>query len=215
MSFLRANGNLLRAGLQFLRAIPRSSDVVTVTDDFEAYTTGALAGQGNWVLLITGGYSFAVTDTAGDRRASLVSGAVGNKRTETIADDQYAQATIDVTGPSYVGVGVRISGTTSASGFFYYGGADDSYVVYRVNGSETSLAGGNYAFSTNDIIKIQISGTELRVYRNGSLDTRHNGTGIYDVSSIITANSMLESGTVGIWGNYTDMSIDDFMAGDL
>jgi len=50
MSFLRANGNLLRAGLQFLRAIPRSSDVVTYTDNFTTYSAAPLNGQGNWVM---------------------------------------------------------------------------------------------------------------------------------------------------------------------
>jgi hypothetical protein len=186
-----------------------------VTDDFEAYNTGVLGGQGNWVSSDSYDY-VTVVDTAGDNRITGTA-VFGVRRTETFNNDQFSQVRVDLSAQSEIGPAVRCSGVgANAYGYYYYAGDDDGYVGYRHDGGDTDLGGStNARLSAGDVLRLEIEGTTLRCYRNGVLDTTLGGTGIYDVSSAVTNFPALASGTPGVIGLYTGMYVDDFEGGDL
>ncbi len=189
--------------------------MASITDAFTSYTNGNLAGQGNWVVMPDVD-SLTVITTSGDKRIRSVYLYAGCYRSETFEDNHYAQIKLDVSAAALMGVLVRFSpGTEYFNGFIFYGGTSESYISYLLDGAETPLGSGSYAINTGDVIKLEIEGTTLRAYRNGSLDTRHNGTGIYDVSSIISSNPVLASGTVAVFALGTGISADDFEANDI
>ena len=181
-----------------------------VTDNFESYNTGNLGGQGNWVDCLG---NIQVYDDSGNQVAT---GTVDIenyvRRSESFTDDQYAEATVKTLSPStdsLIGPAVRCSGTGSNAGCFcFHVNNIAGYVAYYIEDSWNVIEDvGGYANGT--VLKLEIEGTTLRRYVNGSLIES------YDVSTIITNNSRLASGTPGIqsWDGF--VVCDDFEGGDL
>jgi hypothetical protein len=185
--------------------------MTTFTDDFNRANNADLGT--NWTP-VTGSVAWSVSgnaaqaDTGGSRCAEYVN-------TFTPANDQYAQAalgTVDTAPgadqPPGGGPAVRVA--TGAN--TYYGALANSLstseieLVKVVAGTLTSL--GTYTAGaapvTGDTIRIEASGTTIRVL--------HNGTERINVS-----DSSISSGQVGInglaWNNIP--TLDNFDGGDL
>jgi hypothetical protein len=187
----------------------------SVVDDFQSYTVGDLLGQGNWVQCNLAA-TIEIEDVTGDHRAFASIGGTecSITRSETFDNDQYAEATFD-TYSTDAGVAVRCSGT-SVSGtdcyFIYYGGA----LSVIQNDVWAGLDAGTTNFVAGNTIRLEIHGTTLTAYRNGSVDTTiGGGTGTCDVSAKITATPALASGKPGIAFYGTESSIDNWKGGNL
>jgi hypothetical protein len=199
------------------RTYPFTYTKKLITDDFESYSTGNLGGQGNWVC-ING--ECLITDVSGDNRFTSDGEEDCERRSETFSDDQYAQVRIDaVAVNSDIGVAVRCSGSSVTDGYYfmYYGGFGSHKVGYTYPvGQWIEIDGAPVSgLNVGDILRLEIVGTELRAYRNGSLDTElFNGTGTYDASTIIATYPALAHGSVGI-AAYNGGNGDDFVGGEL
>jgi hypothetical protein len=192
--------------------------IFTLSDDFESYTAGALGGQGNWVTIQN---TTRVIDVSGDNRIYTdVTTQHETRRSETFSDDQFAQCVIDlINGEGSIGVTVRSSGSSSATryGFIYYQDAYTSYLSYGLPYSGgASIATGSRNYNAGDVLRLEIEGSELRAYVNGSLNTAlTGGTGIFDVSSIISSNPALAHGSPGVSGWSVGAYGDDWQGGNL
>jgi hypothetical protein len=132
-------------------------------------------------------------------------------------DDIYAQAAVGNLGwfgPSYwVGVKVRSSGnynTGTDSRSFYYvvvkldaGGAKTTELGKQVSGTNTVIHSEGVSWSNGDILRLEVSGTSLSVWQNGS-----------ELTNFASTDASISSGTVGVIGDQVG-TIDDFEGGDL
>lgn len=128
---------------------------------------------------------------------------------DTFANNQYSQATVvGIATGVYVGVGVRMSGTSGSqdlSGYLFYGTDTDSGLDKYVDGAYDSTLDTGIAFEAGDIIRIEISGNAITCKINGATELSYT-----DSTSPIT------SGAAGICA-YADgaSQIDDWEGGDL
>lgn len=118
---------------------------------------------------------------------------------DTFGNDHYAQVT--VLGITNCGPAVRITGTGPNTGNAYLlviDGTSHGIWKFTTNGTYTQLQSFTN-FSTNDVAKLQVVGTTLKAYQNGS----QVGTD--------QADSALSSGSAGIWNyNNSASSLDDW-----
>ena len=153
-------------------------------------------------------------DTAGD--AGVIAYSLGGqdvavRYNATFDEDQWAQLTFDAVGSnSYLGPAVRCQGTATYYGYF----ADNAtrYLFSSVGGSWTQVAvSGAYSPSVGDTMRLEVEGTTLRCYWNGSLDTSlTGGTGIFTDANI-------SGGTPGICGYAYSVTriADNWYGGEL
>lgn len=155
------------------------------TQDFDDLSTGVLTGQGLWVT-IDGAIS--VNDHGGSNafdgdqtgyNAALYSASIN--------DDQYSEVVAYVIDYSSPGPAVRMN---SASGGTYYAWFHELSTATRlvkvVNGTATILVNGTTGWTDGDVVRLEVEGTELRCYKNGSLDTSVSGDGKFIDASIST-----------------------------
>lgn len=134
----------------------------------------------------------------------------------TWPDDQYAQVTVSGTGSSgnnFVGIGVALRCST-AGGQNYYrviadpGAAVDSVsVTKRVAGVSTDIGASiNVSWANGDILKAEIVGFDITIYKNGS-----------QIGVRTDAGSSLASGKAGVAysSTITAAQLDDWSAGDM
>lgn len=184
------------------------------TDDFNRASLGA-----NWSQIANGiGGSISINSS------TRATGATGNYAENaaarwvgagTFTANQYAAAKLlnfDFQSANYwAGVIVRASGDTDAARDFYYAivqmdGGGPSYttrVGKVVNGTHTSLANVGQAWSVNDVISLEVEGTSLRVFRNGTQITGLNAT-----------DASLSTGAPGIILSQS-FYLDDFEGGNI
>ena len=161
----------------------------TYTQNFTGFgEDNALGGQGNWIDVVSGLYTYnwsgnVIVNAKGTgHHASLYNAEFCN--------DQYSQI-VDVLPGYSLGVGVRLSGSgATASGYMYYMANGDGILARIDAGEEVILSSSSHAIAENDVIRLEIVGTTLSCYINGSLDT-----------------------TVGTGGNYTDATYSTGRAG--
>jgi hypothetical protein len=135
----------------------------------------------------------------------------------TYSNDQYAKATISGKGLNTAyrrgGVIVRSSADTDANADFYaFYNCDDasntSVLCKVVNGTFTSLGTWTTtAWANGDTIELEVSGTTLTPYRNGSAIAGKSAT-----------DSALASGRPGLYiASHTDSGyrLDDWEGGDV
>lgn len=174
---------------------PSSSLSSGYTDDFQSYSVGSLSGQGNWG---NGLNTISISDIGGDK---VVYSNTANSVTAltydgNVADDQYSEITCDalVTG-HFIGVMVRMSGNgATLCGYGYYGSPTTRRLFRIDDGVKTNL--GNAGTSTQDdgaVFRLEVSGTTLTAYLNGSVDTEVGTNG----SATVTEYT---SGKTGITG---------------
>lgn len=181
---------------------------VIYSDPF-TYADGHLGvAQANWVLPFSEGFDVSsntlVPQITGSDVANVWQGDVW-------PNDQYGQVAISggaTTDDDQSGVGVILRYADSSN--FYRivanGRASSNVTVAKlVTGTYTMLTQITQAFSAGDTLKVEVQGTTLRVY--------HNGT---QIGSDVT-DSSLSSGDVGMYYSSTaaGMSVDNFEGGDV
>jgi len=184
-----------------------SSGGATLTDNFDAYSTGNLGGQGNWVAILN---NLSIIDDSGDKAIQPNTASdtlVG--RSETFDNVQSSQITLQsIVNGSWGGVSVRTQGSgATAAAYYYYAGDGDRYLEKRTP-TYANIAGA-YSATNNvgDTLKIEINGSgEIRCYHNGVLDTALNGTGIFIDTDIASG------GTPGLYGYGIAGSMDEWIA---
>lgn len=184
------------------------------TDDFNRASLGA-----NWAQIANGvGGSISINSS------TRATGATGNGAENaaarwvgagTFTANQYAAAKLlnfDYQNANYwAGVIVRASGDTDAARDFYYAivQMDDGGPSYTtrvgkvVNGTDTSLANVDQAWSVNDVISLEVEGTSLRVFRNGT-----------QIAGLNATDASLSTGAPGIILSQS-FYLDDFEGGNI
>lgn len=140
---------------------------------------------------------------AGDRANVYTSG--------TFANNQYAQAVVaGVTGTGGPGVGVAVRMTptnlTLNANTTYYAAcvnaaASNNVTVFRVVADAfTQITQRTQAFSDGDMLRLEASGTTLRVFRNGvQLGADITDANIASGSPGVAYNSTITAGTLDDW----------------
>ena len=193
--------------------ITQTGGITTISDNFDNYTVGNLAGQGNWLAAQN---NMAIVDVSGNKQVTPVSGARSLLyRSEIFTDNHYSQITIkSIASGSFVGVVVR--STLSAGtgfGYAYYADSTQRYLKYfNVASGTTGSTIANIIGTTNavnDVLRLEVSGSTLKCYKNGALDTGlTGGTGIF------TNTAIPSGGTPGIFGYTVGSSNIDTWSGD-
>ena len=202
---LSAEGQILRYSNYTAPAEPEGVPAV-YTDDFNSYSAGELAGQGNWTTSI--GSIFVVAD--GDARtiiANTLENDGGVYYNQSLDNDQYAEITITSVGAAYsdsfIGVAVRMSVNNMYFLSAGYGGVSFGKII---NGSGDSFHYSPTPISVNDVLKIQANGTTITAYINDEL--------FYE-----TTDSDLSSGYAGVtcYGSseYNITHADNWEGGEL
>lgn len=128
------------------------------------------------------------------------------RRAGTFSNDQYAEAKLSTAvTSSHMGVCVRAN--TSGTGYLLYVSSAEYYLWRRVSYGAVLLRSAYRTFNTNDVIRLEVEGTTLRLKQNGS--TFYTST-----------DSAIASGNPGVSGNgwpatTTFTAIDDWEGGDL
>jgi len=174
-----------------------TSNLESYSDDFSAYSTGDLAGQGDWLTCLN---QIIVTATA---RVQANSSGNDNcvKLSLPFSNDHYAQITNVqmAAGGGTMGVAARCSGSGATATYYVFEYTNtNGYFGKVVNGSYTTLAESTRNGLANDVLKIAVEGTSIKLYLNGSLDTTF-GSG--------------QNGCTGNQGSYTDSSISTGVPG--
>lgn len=183
-----------------------------------ATDNGALTG-GNWTQLnavnwgsVTGGTVFSSSATNTNNESAAVWSGSGS-----FSNDQYAEVTISglsFQGSDYVmGVIVRASTDVDTARDFYfaYVAADSSGPNYTavlgkvVNGTRSVLHSASMAWSDSDTISLEVVGTSLSVFQNG---TAIGG-------SFTTTDTDLSTGKPGLIANGSVPTGDDWVGGDI
>lgn len=201
--FTKSGGTFLKSGNVFMSgpAAPKAF----YEDDFEAYSTGTLTGQGNW-LTVYG--AMVVVDNAGNNeiRSGTVEEDVGLYYNQPISANQYAEVEVTTTGVNngFVGVCVRAS-----FGNMYLLCGSDLGISF---GKLVSNVGTNFEYTgettitTGDKLRLEAEGTTIRAYKNATLLWTET-------------DSDLSSGYAGLSGNDGQPDnvymCDNWEAGDL
>jgi len=181
------------------------------TDDFESYTEGILGGQGDWVTIA---WTMTVVDVSGDNRvyASVNTDFSATLYDKTFDNDQYAKCTFDQVGTSFIGPGVRLTGTTPSTlnGYGIYASSTVSRLVRYDKGSKSNLGTSGSGAALTDVFELRVEGTTLSCYKNGALDTSLGTSGNY-------TDATHSSGQAGLNGydNSNTTTIDTWEGGDL
>lgn len=214
---LGSGSEFLRSGSVFLNTVdgvaePEEPEPAVYTDDFESYSDGSLSGQGNWT---NGLNAFAVGTVGEDKQigsntANSVTALIYNGNVE---NDQYAEITLDAVATGhFLGVAVRLSGSgATLCGYGYYVSSTTQRIFRIDNGVKTNLGtAGAATLSGTVTLRLEVSGTTLTAYLNGSVDT---GVGTSGTASA----TEYASGKTGISGYHNSGGTygDDWEGGDL
>jgi hypothetical protein len=171
------------------------------TDSFDR-ANGALGA--NWSLgwATIAGFT-VVSNTA--QLASVNDEGVNYWSADTFGDNQYAQCVISTIGGAYVGAGPAVR--YSASGGYHAAYDQDTGAIRisrRSGGSNTNIASTSFSVSAGDTLRLEISGSNLTLYVNGT-------------SRLTTSDSTHASGAGGIYGWHASptIAVNNFEAGNL
>lgn len=132
------------------------------------------SGYGDFVLLSTSDSNWV--DVDGDYY-TFEEGAYGNSADNatayngiTFADNQYSEIVVDIVAAfAYTGVAVRIKTDNTANFNYFYGsGSGGSIAGSCVNGTYTDEAATGGNISATDVLRLEIDGTDLTPFINGS-----------------------------------------------
>ena len=203
---------------QIIRAHPFATAQVSAgggavyTDDFEAYSDGNLDGQGSWILGVanirtydSGVAMFASPNSATTTNCAAIYDGV-------FTNNHYAEATIGfMNTTNWMGAGVRMSSSAASfDGYGLYTDGTNTMLVRVVDNSRTTLANVVVGFTTNDMIRLEISGNVLSCYKNGSLITEIDDDGRVTDSTLSTG----QAGIMG-YGQGSGARLADWEGGDL
>lgn len=186
-------------------------------DNFDSYTGGNyLVGLGSWVSGMGNMVCWNISagqNQVGPYSSTAYSAAIYN---QVLSNDQYAQIKrTKVTADGYLGIGVRLSGSsTTFCGYVFLlkdSATGNTRLLKFTNGVAAQLgSAGTTPPSLNDIYKLTIVGNVLTCYKNGSIFTEVATSGQY-------TDSTYSSGKAGIagYGSYNDTLCDEFECGEL
>lgn len=126
---------------------------------------------------------------------------------DTFANNQYAQCTLSMLGPSYVGPAVRCAVGGADTGYYFFGGPE-RYLTKVVTGTFTQLGSTGGAASVGQVYRLEANGTTITPKIDGVTDTGVGGA---------QTDSAIASGAGGVSGSGSNSSVrmDDWEAGDL
>lgn len=182
------------------------------SDNFDSYAdASSLADAANWDLADGISTCIKINKPASDGEVYPSSSDDSCVYyTGSFSADQFSQATVtSTTGSVWIGPAVRCSTTSNGTYYAWCGDDNDSYLVKRYADALTYPIAGD-GFAVNDVIKLQIEGSTLKFYKNGSLDTSMSVDGMYDDSDITSGNPGF-----GSYGISTSARLDDWEGGDL
>ncbi len=187
------------------------------SDDFNRTDAGSLGA--NWTDLND---NWGTSDIASNKVVGAGSGGGGQAArwdgSGSFTDDQYAVLQVDnlpFSGSSvWIGVICRASADVNGSRDYYAakvildspGPTYNIHLVKVVNGTETSIDTTTNAFSVGDTIELEVEGTSLRVFRNGT-----------QLSALDNTDSDLSTGKPGLItsGDATDVIGDNWLGGNI
>jgi hypothetical protein len=160
---------------------------------------------------------WAVISGAADETTAVTPGLTLWAGGPTFANDQFAQTTVANLGSAneFVGPAVRVSGTTGYLAVIQgAGGSNPGVLRCDGSGSWTSLGSAVSTFVNGDVAKLQITGTTINLYRNGTLfcgpftdatySTGQPGMGSYQGGLSLSTVATSWAGGDGILSNATD-----------
>lgn len=131
----------------------------------------------------------------------------------TWPNDQYSQVTVTgisgTTNGAGIGAAVRVDPTNLGGGNAYINlywvvvnsaASNNVSLVKRIANVETSLGQRTQAFSNGDIVRLEVQGTTLRVYRNGvQLGADFTDSSIASGSAGMSLSGPMTAGSVDAW----------------
>ncbi|MBN2610571.1 MAG: hypothetical protein JXB00_03365 [Bacteroidales bacterium] len=176
------------------------------TDNFDAYTTATIAGQGS-CFQARGTMAIYKPASDGEVYPNQNDTQVGAYYKGIYDNDQYSKATITSLVSGVVnGVGVRMS---SSNYYAWYSTSNTSYLSTVIDNSWIQLDTGDPG-NVNDVIRLEVEGTTLRCCVNDVLDKSIGAGGEFTDASLASGCG----GVVG-YGLSTLSRSDDREGGDL
>jgi len=186
--------------------ISNQAEPAVYTDNFNSYSAGSLAGQGNWVAAFG---TFVVMNSEIRCGTPAIDEDAAIYYNQPLNNNQYSQVRIStITGTnynSYIGVSVRASSntwyglSTSNTGTSFYKVVSGTPTTFYYDAGITA--------SVNDVFKLTANGTNIIAYKNDEV--------LWNVT-----DSDINTGYAGLCGyglqDVTDyVRCDDWEGGDL
>lgn len=170
-------------------------------DSFDRADAGSLGSP--WVTVQNGPVASIIGNVAACATGSVEGAAIWDGD-ETFTADQVAQVVISAIGvDSYMGPAVR--GDPAGPDYYgFYADSGNQYIVRVDNGTYTALASRSITTSVNDVLRLEVEGTTLRAYVNGTLWT-------------FITDSAIANGTPGLlsWGTNNSTRVNDWVGNSL
>jgi hypothetical protein len=177
------------------------------TDQFNRANGGV---GGNYTTL-TASPAGGLTIVSNRVRGTTLAHNEAKYNVRTMPAKQYAQITLTTFGGTGVSVnlGLRLGAFTGAWNGYYaralVGGGYE--IIKRTAGVAATLGSGAAAWANGDIMRFEVEGTTLRVYRNGTLagsvtDSTYSAAGYASLAIQHTGG-----------GNLADLEVDDYVIG--
>ncbi len=173
--------------------------MATVTDNFNR-ADGALGA--NWAAIPAHSALTIVSDTCRASATSTFCAQIWDA--DAFSSDQYSAATIGTASTSGAeAVGVIVRAKTGVDEFYLGFVTSANWQIYlRLGGLYTLLASGASASSPGDVIKLEVIGNDLTLYKNGGVITIFTATG----GQIITGGKP----GILIFDTGNSLSVDDW-----
>jgi hypothetical protein len=164
------------------------------TDDFNRADGGLGA---NWTTQLN-----ALAIVSNQAQGSVSDNCCAFWNADSFSADQYSQFTCR--GSGYRGPGVRCTDTGAGSdGYFTSQAPGDAGGIYKlVNGSFTRIGDTGGVAADGDVLRLEVDGTDLSVYKNAFL-----------IGSLSDAS--LSSGSAGVLVYQSAGQLDDWEGGNL
>src|SRR6201994_4882158 len=179
---------------------PQAADAATVSDNFDR-ANGALGS--NWTTTPGTAAPQISGNTLHAGTASSLNSAYWSA--STFGNDQFAQGTLPgSSGGNYgPGLAVRLSGAKGH--FLWYGNSANTVSLWRMDSASswTQLKSSSALTVTpaTDVWKIQVVGSTISGYQNGTLVVQ-------------TTDTSITAGSPGVWLYYANNQIDNWSGGD-
>ena len=154
------------------------------SDAFNRANENPIAGS--WT---SGPGNFADLQIVGNVVQSVTPGVDGAAYYNAVvwANDQWSEVQLTGLGVEQGGPAVRLSATAVTGYVFAVDNSGTSYFIAKgVNGNTPILASGAHGFAVGDVLRLEVQGTTLRAYVNGTL-----------LASVVDAD--IPSGNAGLW----------------
>jgi len=176
------------------------------TESFTASNGTAITGVGSSIWTYANGGTDQLFVTSNEIRHKINTNLTTIAlRAGTFTDNQYAQIKLAKVSVSQSRIGVAVR-TSAGNGYFFYADGGEYFFGKMASYSQTLLRIAGRTFNVNDILRLEVEGTTLRLIQNSS-------------TFWTATDSTLSSGNPGVSGNglnATDFNAaDDWEGGDL